>query len=343
MTAGEANVEPGRPIRAADLVRLAAGGLALTAAVFLVSTRLGAVHLAAGAWWGDPVWRLRAVRSAAAAVAGGALGLAGAAIQGLLRNPLGEPYVLGLSSGAGVGVRLGSVLGAGVGWMVWSTPALAFAGAGVSAALVYWIAWRGGRRDPWSLVLAGVMMNVVNGAAIMALYLFGDPLRLDEFARWAMGEVPDAAAPGLVALCAAITAAAGAVLYRGAGALNAVSLGEEVAHSVGVPVAALRLSVFLAAGAATAAAVALAGPVSFIGLLVPHVGRRAVGPDHRRLLPWSLFGGAILLMLADALCRFVGASLGVGRVPAGLVTALIGGPAFLAILRREAAAGGRFA
>ncbi len=309
------------------------GGLVAAAAAFWFATRLGPLALGPGVPWEDPIWRLRAARAAAAGIVGGALGMAGAAMQGLLRNPLGEPYLLGMSSGAGVGVRLGGLLGWGAGWLAWRTPLLALAGAVAAGAIVYAVAWRGGWRDPWSLVLAGVMMNVVNGAIIMALYLWTDPWRLDEFARWSMGEIPEAVDPVLLGAAGLMATASAVALCGRAASLNAMVMGDETALSVGVPVAAVRRSVAIASGLATAAAVSIAGPVSFIGLLVPHLGRRVVGADHRRLLPWSLWAGAVWMMLADALCRTGGERLGVGRLPVGLVMALIGAPVFLVVLR----------
>ncbi len=316
------------------MTRLALLGAVAVGTAFWVSTRVGVLETTSGGWWGNPIWRLRALRAAAAAVVGGALGMAGAAIQGLLRNPLGEPYVLGVSSGAGVGVRVAMLVGTGAGWGAWRLPAFAFAGAALSAAAVAAAAWRSGRRDPWSLVLAGVMANVVNGAIIMALYLVAEPLRLDEFARWSMGELPEAVEPALLVICAALVAVGAAALLRAAAALNAAALGDDVAHSLGVDVAGLRRTVLCAGGAMTAAAVALAGPVGFVGLLVPHIGRRAVGPDQRRLLIWSAFAGAALLVAADAACRAAGRAWGIGRLPVGLLTALVGAPAFLLALSR---------
>ncbi|MCX7819397.1 MAG: iron ABC transporter permease [Kiritimatiellae bacterium] len=309
------------------------GGLAVAAAAFWLATRLGPLPLGSGSPWADPVWRLRAARAVAAGIVGGGLGIAGAAMQGLLRNPLGEPYLLGMSSGAGVGVRLGGLLGWGAGWLAWRTPLLALAGALAAGAIVYAVAWRGGWRDPWSLVLAGVMMNVVNGAVIMALYLWSDPWKLDEFARWTMGEVPETVEPVLLVAAGGMLALGTVVLCGQAAPLNAIAMGDETAMSVGVSVEAVRRAAAVAAGVTTAAAVSLAGPVSFVGLLVPHLGRWAVGPDHRRLLPWSLWGGAVWMMLADAFCRWLGARLGVGRLPVGLMMALIGAPLFFAVLR----------
>lgn len=323
------------PPTAVRLVADVAVAAALVAVVFALCTRVGPLVIDGGRWWSDPVWTLRALRLAAAAIAGAGLAVAGAAIQGLLRNPLGDPYVLGIASGAGVGVRAGLALGAWAGWIAWRLPVFAFAGALGAAASVYAVARRRGRVDPFSLILAGVIVNILNGALIMALYLATDPLRVDEFARWAMGELPEAVDPALLAVCGGLTLAAWAAVFRRAGALNALGLGDDVARSLGVPVGALRVEIFVASALATAGAVALAGPVSFVGLMVPHVCRFAAGPDHRRLLLLSGFGGAILMMAAETLCRGLGPHLGAGRLPVGLLTALLGAPFFIALLRRR--------
>lgn len=323
------------PPSASRLAILALAATLATLLVFAMCTRVGLLPLDGHRWWGDPVWTLRALRLAAAAVAGGGLAVAGAAIQGLLRNPLGDPYVLGIASGAGVGVRLGLALGAWAGWIAWRLPVLAFAGALATAAAVYAVARRRGHVDPFSLILSGVIVNILNGALIMALYLATDPLRVDEFARWVMGELPEAVDPALLGTCAVLTIAAWGVAFRRAGGLNALGLGDDVARSLGVPVGTLRIEIFVAAALATAAAVALAGPVSFVGLMVPHACRLAVGPDHRRLLLLSGFGGAGLLMIAETLCRGLGPVIGVGRLPVGLLTALLGAPFFIVLMRRR--------
>lgn len=320
---------------AAGLARSVAAGLAAATVVFLLCTLVGPLTLQGGRWWEDPIWMLRALRLGGAAAAGAGLAVAGAAIQGLLRNPLGDPYVLGLAGGAGVGVRLGLAFGAGAGALAWRSPAFAFAGALTAAGAVYAVSRRRGTIDPFSLVLAGVMVNILCGALIMGLYLLMDPLRVDEFARWAMGELPEAVHPGLLAVCAGLTLAAWAALLLRAGALNTLGLGDDVARSLGVGVHALRIEVFAAAALATAAAVALAGPIAFVGLMTPHAIRAFTGPDHRRLIPLCGFGGAILLMLAETLCRWLGPAIGAGRIPVGLLTALLGAPFFIVILRSK--------
>ena len=307
-------------------------GALLLAALLLLGSFAGPHPIVSAPPWTDPVWRLRAWRLLAAAIVGMALGTAGAALQGLLRNPLADPYVLGVATGAGIGVRIGHI-GVFAAWMgSWRTPVLAMAGALATTAMVPALAWRGARRDPWSIVLAGVMMNVLNGAVLMALYLWADPDRLDEFARWSMGELPDIVEPGQLAMAVALVLPSCTAMMFAATALNALALGEEVAHTTGVAVVGIRLFVCVVVGVLTAAAVAVAGPVGFVGLLAPHSARALTGPDHRRLLPTAAVVGAVLVMTADVLARTVGHWLGLGRVPTGLVTALFGVPVFLGLL-----------
>lgn len=330
---------PSTPVTARELLALTFGGLTLTALALLGFSYLGPLGAPDAAPWMDPVGRLRLLRLLAAAVTGAALGLGGAATQGLLRNPLAEPYVLGLSSGAGVGVRLaGALAAAGVlpaAAVAAGLPLIAFAGAAAAGVMVYAIAQRRGRLDPYSLLLSGVIVNVFNGALMMGLYLLVDPFQADTFARWSMGELPDAVRPDLLLAAGAATALGAVLLVRRAAALNALALGDDVARSSGLPVARLRIEVFSVVSMLAAAACALAGPVGFVGLIVPHLARMALGPDHRRLMLGSAAGGALLVMAADTACRVAGGWMGTGRLPAGLLTALLGGPFFVLLLRRR--------
>jgi len=290
--------------------------------------------------WGSQVWRVRMFRLLAAAAVGTALSLGGLALQGLLRNPLAEPYILGISSGAGVGVLLGGTFllhwPALPAWA--TTPALAFIGALVTAAVVFGVAQRRGRLDPYVLLLSGVIVNVFNGALILVLILLTKPQEVIDFIAWGMGNIPEYLwfDPELL-LCGWVLVACGwAMLFVRGSAFNTLGLGDEVATSSGVAVDRLRLETFLVVSLMTSAAVALAGPVGFVGLIVPHVARMLLGPDHRRLAIVCGFGGAIFLMLADSLCRVLGKALELGELPVGVLTALAGGPFFIFLLRRRA-------
>ncbi|HDZ43334.1 MAG TPA: iron ABC transporter permease [Phycisphaerae bacterium] len=259
------------------------------------------------------------------------------ALQGLLRNPLADPYILGVSSGAGVGVLLG--MAAAASWSAvpeWaSTPALAFVGAMVTCAVVYALAQRGGRLDPYTLILAGVIANTFNGAILLAIYLYVDVYRIAEFTHWAMGRLPDSVDVRLLIMCGGLVIVGGCALLWQAAAANVLTLGDQVAASTGVAVGRLRIVTFTAVGLMTAAAVALAGPIGFVGLIVPHICRMIVGPDQRIGLVTSAVAGAVLLVLAESLCRWVGPMVNVSLVPVGILTALTGGPFFVVLLRRQ--------
>ncbi len=334
---------PTNPVSGARLAGLALLLGLLTAAVGMLCSFSGPIPVLETAGWEfhrNAIWQDRITRIAAAALAGGGLSLAGLALQALLRNPLADPYILGVSSGAGLGVILGLALAARTALPVFAaTPSLAFAGAIATCFLVYAVAQQRGRLDPFSLILSGVMVNAMNGALILAVYLFIDPHTLTAFVGWAMGQVPDSVAVSLLLVCGGCICLAGLwALLRGA-AFNALALGETVAASTGVAVAGLRVETFVAAGLTTACAVALVGPIGFIGLFVPHVCRLLLGPDHRRLAVVCGFAGAIFLVASDTFCRFLGNAVNLGRFPVGIVTALIGGPFFIWLLRNRYRAG----
>lgn len=312
--------------------------LAATIVVALLCSLVGAAGLTRG------IWAMRLRRLAMAATVGAGLAVAGMALQGLLRNPLAEPFVLGISSGAGVGVILGILLTARLGMVgigAWATtPVLALLGALTTCVVVYAVAQRRGKLDPYALLLSGVIVNVFNGAVILTILLFFDPNEIIEYIGWSMGRLPDRTDQTMLALCSVSVFAGWVVLFLRGGALNALGLGTDVAQSLGVGVQWLRVETFAVVALMTAAAVALAGPVGFIGLIVPHICRLILGPDHRRLALFSGFGGAIFLMAADTLGRSAGGWISVGGrslgdIPVGIITAMTGGPFFIYLLRRR--------
>ena len=317
-------------VTARKLALWLAGLLLLTAGAAVVCSLVGQHQLIV------EIWKIRMFRAAAAAVVGAALAVAGLALQALLRNPLAEPYILGISSGAGVGVLCGLALAAKLALPNWATtPLLALVGGLATAAVVYGIAQRRGRLNPYVLLLAGVMINVFNGALILVILQFTQPTEMIHFIGWGMGKVPDWmwSDPTLLAVCAVLVVAGWGVLFVRGAAFNALGLGDEVAASSGVSVHSLRVQTFLLVSLMTAMAVSLAGPIGFVGLIVPHVCRILLGPDHRLLVIVSGFAGAIFLMVADTLCRMVDRWTGLGELPVGVVTAMVGGPFFICLLR----------
>ncbi len=284
-----------------------------------------------GLSWG--IWKFRMLRTLAAAVVGAGLATAGVAQQSLLRNPLASPFILGISSGAAIGVLVSmTVFQTAVWWA--GAPGLALGGGLVTLAVVYLLAQRRGRLDPYSLLLTGVIVNAFNGAIMLLLQLYATPYVRSDYITWAMGQIPES--PRLYLLCstAGLTLIGWVYLLGRANAFNVQSLGDDVATSSGVNVALLRLCTFAAAGLMTAAAVALAGPIGFVGLIVPHLCRLVLGSDHRRLVIAAGFVGAMLLVVADTFCRSTVLWFG-GELPVGVITALSGGPFFLVLLRRQ--------
>jgi len=313
------------------LILWAAALVAVAVAVGGACTLVGVIRLSDLT---PQIWAARALQMLTAGIVGASLAAGGLALEGLMRNPLAEPYILGISSGAGVGVMMGLAAAARLSLPAWaSTPVLAFVGAMASCLAVYLVAQRHGRLDPYSLILSGVIVNIFNGAIMLAGNLYIDQYRIADFTYWAMGQLPDATPTSLLAVCGACIVAGWLVLLANSAAYNVLGLGDEVASSSGVHVGRLRLATFVAVGVMTAAAVALAGPIGFLGLIVPHICRMAFGPDHRLGMIVTPLAGAIFLMIAETLCRSLGPALGLGRVPVGILTALAGGPFFIFLLR----------
>ena len=312
--------------------------LALVAAV-----RLGAVSLSmsavvdALAGRGDPatliiVRELRLPRALQAALVGGALAVSGATFQALLRNPLAEPYTLGVSSGAAAGAVAMVVTG----WasrLMWALPVGAFVGAVASMLLVFRIAFRvGGSRslDTRVLLLAGVVVTAFLVALVWLVLTFADTESVRSAIFWMMGSDAGASWRG-VGILAACFVPALIVLCALGRSLNLLSIGEATAAHLGTSVEATKIAAFGTATLLTAAAVAISGTIGFVGLIVPHAIRLLWGSDHRGLLPCAALAGAVFLAAADTLARYVA---GANELPIGVVTALIGVPCFVWLLRR---------
>jgi iron complex transport system permease protein len=316
---------------------------ALLAASLLLAVRLGAVPLGvraivdAAVGRGDPaaiaiVRDLRLPRSVQAALVGAALAASGAAFQALLRNPLAEPYILGVSGGAAVGAVCAIVLGLAA--HVWAVPLAAFLGALVAIALVLRISVSiGSTLDTRVLLLGGVVIGAFFNACILLALTFADTESFRSAIFWMMGSFSGATWRGSGVLALYLVPAL-LVLLALARPLNLLAIGEETAAYLGVSVERVKYLAYATASLLTAAAVAVAGVIGFVGLVVPHVVRFIWGSDYRFLIPASALLGAAFLVLADAVARTAAAPT---ELPMGAVTALVGVPFFLWLLRRRAA------
>ena len=260
---------------------------------------------------------------------GASLATVGGALQALLRNPLADPYVLGISSGAALGASLAVLLGLEAGgWGLSVLPLCAFAGALLSIFLVYRIAASGGRLPIHTLLLAGVILNAIFSALIMFATSMMTPAKSFGMMAWLMGSLTGLDYAGLLWL--SLYAAVGLIiLFRLAETLNLMTLGEESARSLGVEVDRVRKMLFVIAALLTGAVVSVSGMIGFVGMVIPHVVRLLFGPDHRLLLPSCALVGGVLLTAADTVAR---TALAPAEFPVGVVTALVGGPFFIYLL-----------
>ena len=311
-------------------ILLGAAGLSLGIAVALGSVPLTPTEtLAVLTGGGEPLHRtlileLRLPRALAAFATGGLLAVAGALMQVLLRNPLADPYVLGLSGGAAVGALLSMLAGLGMAMV----SGAAFAGALLSTLIVFGLAHGSGGWTPTRLLLTGVVVAAGWGALISFMLAVSPDQSLRGMLFWLMGDLSNAGAPGWSVLVLAGGLVAAVFLAR---SLNLLARGELQASILGVAVRRLRLILFFLASLLTASAVTLAGSVGFIGLVVPHLLRLAIGGDHRLLLPAAVLLGGTLLLLADTLARTV---IAPQQLPVGVLSAMIGVPVFLFLLHR---------
>lgn len=332
---------------AASRALLTAGALAplLFAAAFAgLATGAGSLSIRAALSGREPdatiLFRLRVPRVLLAAEVGAALSVAGVALQALLRNPLADPFVFGLSGGAALGtagvvLATGTTLGAAAttaASLLGLLPAqlAAVAGAMGAALLVFALGRARGQLEPTRALLVGVVFNSFASALVLAAEAILAPEQTQAVLLWLSGTLGYESLPVLAGAGAALLVPMAALVAL-AGRLNLLALGEEGAAALGVDVSRTRVLAFLAASAAVGVAVAFTGLVGFVGLVVPHVIRLVTGPDHRIVLPASALGGAAFLVLADALARWLFRSLG-AEPPVGAVTAIVGAPLFIALL-----------
>ena len=318
-----------------------AGLVALVLACLLIGLSAGAVPLPLRSVW-DGLWNggsdassivrdLRAPRVMLAFLVGGSLGVCGAALQAMIRNPLAEPYLLGLSSGAGLGAVIAIASRAGGAWAV---PIAAFIGALAAVALVYRLSLVSGRRlDPHVLLLSGVVVGAFAGALMSAVMVLSDAPGVRNAFLWLLGGFGAASwrALGVFSVYASLPIA---LLLFHARSLDLIALGDEPAQHLGADVDRLRRMIYLCTALLTAASVATCGIIGFVGLVVPHAVRTMFRPVHRTLLPVVFVVGGCFLVLADVVSRVAVRPL---ELPVGVVTALIGVPLFALLLRRTLA------
>jgi len=283
----------------------------------------------------DIVFDVRLPRVLLAALAGAGLSVVGVALQALLRNPLAEPFVLGVSGGSALGATLAILLGLTGATVLGASlvPLAALAGGVGATILVHAFASASRESRGTSVLLSGIVVNSIASAAITFVKTLVVPAKAQELLFWLMGflDVPSRASLAMVSIYVALGAA---MLLRDAGRLNLLALGDEPATHLGVDVRALERRVFLACSLVTGAIVSVTGLIGFIGLIVPHALRRLFGPDNRTLLPASLLCGGAVLVVCDLASRMLFRWLHT-EPPVGAVTALVGGPLFLAILRKK--------
>ena len=276
------------------------------------------------------VWQLRAPRVFAAFVTGGLLSLAGCFLQTLLRNPLADPYIFGVSSGAAAGMLGAMLLGLGTG----AGYAFGIAGAGAVVLVVALLSYRVADWNPYRLLLTGVMVAAGLNALISLVLVLAPAYAVKGMLFWLMGDLTYAEPPFGAALLLCLLLALAVMLGP---ALNALSLGRLKAASLGVATRRLEYVLYLGAAVATAAAVLTAGTIGFVGLIVPHLVRLCGVHDHRLLVPLSAVSGGSLVIVADTIARSAWAPV---QLPVGILTALVGVPVLLVLLGRRADAAG---
>jgi iron complex transport system permease protein len=305
-------------------------------AIFLLmamglSLFLGSVFISPGELWGSEIlWQIRLPRVILAALIGLLLSISGVMLQGILRNPLADPYILGISAGGAVGAAISIVLGAQfVIFGMSSIPATAFIFALIAVLIVYKLAQVGGKTAPETLILAGVALSAFCAAILALIIIISGSLQSIYF--WLLGSLSSASWGDVLTVIPYAMVGAG-VAYFFSKELNALLLGEEMATTLGVDVEKTRLILIGAASLMTAAAVSVSGLIGFVGLVVPHWIRLIIGPNHRLLIPVSALSGMLLMVVADTIARTI---LSPMEIPIGIIMALVGAPFFLYLLRRR--------
>lgn len=280
----------------------------------------------------EVVLQVRLPRVLSAAFVGIALTISGVVLQGLLRNPMADPYILGISAGASLGASLAIAFGFGFSFLgvLYSIPLMAFIGALGTILLVYSIASRSSGNSMLTLLLIGVAMNSFFSAIVSLVKLIGSEA-LHGIVFWILGSLQVTGWNHLF-IVAPLTLIGSVVIFVYCRDLNVLSLGEDQAQQLGVNIDKLKKIMLICASLITAAAVSISGIIGFVGLIIPHITRILVGPDHRVLIPSSALVGAIVLILCDTVARTI---MSPAEIPVGIITALLGGPFFIYLLLRK--------
>lgn len=312
---------------------------AILSIMTLAATGFGALHLPVSLLWSGSdealrqIWlTIRLPRVLLALVIGGSLALAGCVMQGLFRNPLADPGLLGISSGAALAVALWVVIPIALPalMMLYAPMLAAFLGALAATVMIFLLSQQ--RNSSLSrLLLVGIAINALCGAAVGVLSWLSNDAQLRQLSLWGMGSLGQAQWSTLLAVTSLMVPAVLAI-WRPAGPLNLLQLGEEEAHYLGVDVATVQRILLLCSALLVAAAVAVSGVIGFVGLVVPHLMRMWLGADHRAVVPGSVLAGALLLLVADTLARTLAAP---AEIPVGLLTSLLGAPWFLWLIFRR--------
>ena len=275
------------------------------------------------------IWFIRMPRMLVGVLVGATLGISGAVMQGIFSNPLADPGLIGVSAGAATGAVLSIALGSATSSM-YTMPAFAFCGSICAVCLTVFLAMRNGKIPVMTLLLAGVAVGMLLGAMTSGLLTFMNEQKLQQYLFWMVGgldyrrweHVYLAIGPVLTGIC---------IMLLMARHLNILVLGETEAKAVGMPVTAFRMGLLFVSAMTTATSVCVSGSIGFVGLVIPHMMRMLLGPDHRILLPASALGGAMFLVFCDTLGRTI---IPPSEVRVGIMTALLGTPYFLYLLRR---------
>jgi iron complex transport system permease protein len=319
----------------------------LLVAAITVGVGAGSVGLSPGTVWsviydhatGNPhvstadliVWDLRLPRVLLAAVVGAALTTAGGVVQVLVRNALADPFLLGVSSGASVGATTVLLFGAFASLGLWALSVGAILGAFVAMVLVFVVSRQGGTLAPLQLTLCGVVLAGLFESITSFLIFRGNPQATQSVLFWLLGSFSNATWSQLPGPSLALLFAIGYLLWQ-ARALNALAMGADAASSLGVDVSALRRNLFLVTSLIAGLSVAVSGVIGFVGLVVPHIVRLVVGSDHRRTLPVGALVGATFMVLSDLLARTI---VSPQELPIGVITAIIGAPTLIVLIRRR--------